>query len=135
MSYAYVFRISNGKAGALHGAKRRLGKPRKIVVEYMQGWLSKLSEREGNAQAAWRTDPAKSGKAGCMGDIGTHAAHLAEYIWGLKIMQVCADLNIVVKGRHLDDDDSVLLIFNNGSSCVLTASHVAAVEENALKIK
>ena len=62
-----------------------LGKIRKIWVEYPQGWLSKLTEREGNAQAAWRTDPKKSGKSGCMGDIGTHAAHLAEYITGLKI--------------------------------------------------
>lgn len=112
-----------------------LGKIRKIYVEYPQGWLSRLSERAGNPQAAWRTDPAKSGKAGCMGDIGTHAAHLAEYISGLKIMQVCADLNIVVKGRHLDDDGSVLLKFDNGASGVLTASQVAAGEENALKIR
>src|SRR5690606_6687951 len=73
----------------------KLGKVRKIFVEYPQGWLSKLSEREGNVQAAWRTDPGKSGKSGCMGDIGTHAAHLAEYISGLKITKLCADLNIV----------------------------------------
>ncbi|MEP6950102.1 MAG: Gfo/Idh/MocA family oxidoreductase [Ginsengibacter sp.] len=112
-----------------------LGKPRKIVVEYFQGWLSKLSEREGNAQAAWRTDPKKSGKAGCMGDIGTHAAHLAEYISGLKITKLCADLNIMVAGRALDDDGSVLLKFENGVSGVLTASQVAAGEENALKFK
>ena len=112
-----------------------LGKPRKIVVEYMQGWLSKLSEREGNAQAAWRTDPKKSGKAGCMGDIGTHAAHLAEYISGLKITKLCADLNIVVKGRALDDDGNVLLKFENDVSGVLIASQIAAGEENALKFK
>lgn len=112
-----------------------LGKPRKIVVEYMQGWLSKLSEREGNAQAAWRTDPKKSGKAGCMGDIGTHAAHLAEYISGLKITKLCADLNIMVKGRALDDDGNVLLKFENDVSGVLIASQVAAGEENALKFK
>ena len=80
-----------------------LGKVRKIWVEYPQGWLSKLTEREGNAQAAWRTDPKRSGKSGCMGDIGTHAAHLAEYISGLKITKICADLNIVVEGRPLDD--------------------------------
>lgn len=113
----------------------KLGKIRKIVVEYPQGWLSKLSEREGNAQAAWRTDPKKSGKAGAMGDIGTHAAHLAEYISGLKITKLCADLNIMVEGRALDDDGNVLLKFDNGAAGVLIASQVAAGEENALKIK
>ncbi len=113
----------------------KLGKIRKIVVEYPQGWLSKLSEREGNAQAAWRTDPKKSGKAGAMGDIGTHAAHLAEYISGLKITKLCADLNIMVDGRALDDDGNVLLKFDNGAAGVLIASQVAAGEENALNIK
>jgi predicted dehydrogenase len=112
-----------------------LGKIRKVYVEYPQGWLSKLSEREGNAQAAWRTDPKKSGKSGCMGDIGTHAAHLAEYITGAKITQLCADLNIMVQGRHLDDDGNVLLKFDNGAAGVLMASQVAAGEENALKIR
>jgi predicted dehydrogenase len=112
-----------------------LGKIRKILVEYPQGWLSRLSEREGNAQAAWRTDPSKSGKAGAMGDIGTHAAHLAEYISGLKITKICADLNVMVEGRRLDDDGSVLLKFDNGASGVLVATQIAAGEENALKIK
>ena len=112
-----------------------LGKIRKVWVEYPQGWLSKLSEREGNAQAAWRTDPKKSGKSGCMGDIGTHAAHLAEYITGLKITKLCADLNIMVEGRALDDDGNVLLKFENGAAGVLMASQVAAGEENALKIR
>lgn len=112
-----------------------LGKIRKIYVEYPQGWLSKLSEREGNAQAAWRTDPKRSGKSGCMGDIGTHAAHLAEYISGLKITKICADLNVMVEGRMLDDDGSVLLRFDNGAAGVLMASQVAAGEENALKIR
>jgi predicted dehydrogenase len=112
-----------------------LGKIRKIYVEYAQGWLSKLSEREGNAQAAWRTDPKKSGKAGCMGDIGTHAAHLAEYVSGAKISQLCADLNIVVEGRGLDDDGGVLLKFDNGASGVLIATQVAAGEENALRLR
>ncbi len=111
------------------------GKIRKVWVEYPQGWLSKLSEREGNAQAAWRTDPTKSGKSGCMGDIGTHAAHLAEYISGLKITHLCADLNIMVEGRRLDDDGNVLLKFDNGAAGVLMASQVAAGEENALKIR
>lgn len=112
-----------------------LGKIRKIYVEYPQGWLSKLTEREGNAQAAWRTDPKKSGKSGCMGDIGTHAAHLAEYITGLQITHLCADLNIMVEGRALDDDGNVLLKFDNGAAGVLMASQVAAGEENALKIR
>jgi predicted dehydrogenase len=111
------------------------GKIRKVYVEYPQGWLSKLTEREGNAQAAWRTDPKKSGKSGCMGDIGTHAAHLAEYITGLKISKLCADLNIMVEGRALDDDGNVLLKFDNGAAGVLMASQVAAGEENALKIR
>ena len=112
-----------------------IGKVRKIYVEYPQGWLSRLSEREGNAQAAWRTDPGKSGKSGSMGDIGTHAAHLAEYVSGLKITRLCADLNTVVEGRMLDDDGNVLLRFDNGANGVLMASQVAAGEENALKIR
>ncbi len=116
-------------------AQSMFGKIRKIWVEYPQGWLSKLSEREGNAQAAWRTDPKRSGKAGAMGDIGTHAAHLAEYISGLKITKLCADLNILVEGRALDDDGNVLLRFDNGAAGCLMASQVAAGEENALKIR
>jgi len=111
------------------------GKIRKIYVEYPQGWLSRLSEKDGSKQAAWRTDPARSGKSGCMGDIGTHAAHLAEYISGLQIKQLCADLSIFVEGRSLDDDGNVLLRFDNGATGVLVASQVAAGEENALKIR
>jgi predicted dehydrogenase len=124
--------VKQARAMVKEGA---LGKIRKIYVEYAQGWLSKLSEREGNAQAAWRTDPKKSGKAGCMGDIGTHAAHLAEYVSGAKISQLCADLNIVVEGRGLDDDGGVLLKFDNGASGVLVATQVAAGEENALRLR
>jgi predicted dehydrogenase len=111
------------------------GKIRKIYVEYPQGWLSTLFEKDGNKQASWRTDPKRSGKSGCMGDIGTHAAHLAEYISGLKITKLCADLNIMVAGRALDDDGNVLLRFDNGANGVLMASQVAAGEENALKIR
>ncbi|WEK36821.1 MAG: Gfo/Idh/MocA family oxidoreductase [Candidatus Pseudobacter hemicellulosilyticus] len=112
-----------------------LGKVRKIFVEYPQGWLSRLSEREGNAQAAWRTDPKRSGKSGSMGDIGTHAAHLAEYITGLRATALCAELNTVVEGRMLDDDGAVLLKYDNGATGVLIATQVAAGEENALKIR
>jgi len=115
--------------------ENKLGKIRKVIVEYPQGWLSRLSEREGNAQAAWRTDPKRSGKSGAMGDIGTHAAHLAEYITGLKISEICADLNTVVDGRLLDDDGNVLIRFDNGANGVLIASQIAAGEENAIKIR
>lgn len=124
--------VKQAKAMIREGA---LGAIRKVWVEYPQGWLSKLSEREGNAQAAWRTDPKKSGKAGAMGDIGTHAWHLAEYITGAKVTKLCADLNILVPGRALDDDGNVLLRFDNGAAGVLMASQVAAGEENALKIR
>ena len=124
--------VKQAKAMIKEGA---LGKIRKVWVEYPQGWLSKLSEREGNQQAAWRTDPKRSGKSGCMGDIGTHAAHLSEYISGAKITHLCADLNILVDGRALDDDGNVLLKFDNGAAGVLMASQVAAGEENALKIR
>src|SRR4051812_11468182 len=124
--------VKQAKAMVREGA---FGKIRKVWVEYPQGWLSKLSEREGNAQAAWRTDPKKSGKSGCMGDIGTHAAHLAEYITGLKITQLCADLNVMVQGRLLDDDGNVLLKFENGAAGVLMASQVAAGEENGISIR
>lgn len=124
--------VKQARAMVQQGA---LGKIRKIWVEYPQGWLSRKTEREGNAQAAWRTDPKKSGKSGCMGDIGTHAAHLAEYISGLKITKLCADLNTFVEGRALDDDGNVLLRFDNGAAGVLMASQVAAGEENALKIR
>ena len=112
-----------------------IGKIRKIFVEYRQGWLSRLSEREGNVQAVWRTDPKKAGKSGVMGDIGTHAAQLAEYISGLHITHICAQLNTVVEGRALDDDGSVLLQFDNNASGVLIATQVAAGEENNLTIK
>ena len=117
--------VADGKFGAV----------RKIYVEYPQGWLSQFSEADGNKQAAWRTDPSKSGKAGCMGDIGTHAAHLAEYISGQKITKLCADLNIVVPGRLLDDDGAILFKFDKGASGVLIATQVAAGEENNLKIR
>jgi predicted dehydrogenase len=112
-----------------------LGRIRKVCVEYPQGWLSLPSENEGNKQAYWRTDPSKSGISGCMGDIGTHAAQLAEYISNQKISHLCADLNIVVEGRALDDDGNVLLKFENGANGILMASQIAAGEENALTIK
>lgn len=112
-----------------------LGELRKVVVEYPQGWLSTFLEESGNKQADWRTDPSKSGKAGSMGDIGTHAENLAEYITGLKITEVCADLSIFVPGRKLDDDGNVLLHFDNGAKGILHASQISNGEENDLNIR
>ncbi|HEY6955552.1 MAG TPA: Gfo/Idh/MocA family oxidoreductase, partial [Flavisolibacter sp.] len=114
---------------------RKLGEIRKVVVNYPQGWLSNFLEASDNKQASWRTDPSRSGKAGAMGDIGTHAYNLAEYITGLRVSKLCADINIVVEGRKLDDDGAVLLKFNNGASGVLMASQIMAGEENNLTIQ
>lgn len=111
------------------------GAVRKVYVEYPQGWLSTLLEATGNQQAAWRTDPARNGAAGGIGDIGTHAANLAEYISGHRISHLCADLNITVPGRLLDDDANVLLRFDNDARGVLLVSQVAAGDENPLKIR
>ncbi len=111
------------------------GKIRKVYVDYPQGWLSSLVESSGSKQADWRTDPKRSGIAGCMGDIGTHAAHLAEYVSGLQVTHLCADLQTFVEGRHLDDDGNVLLRFSNGATGVLIASQVAAGEENAIRLR
>jgi predicted dehydrogenase len=113
----------------------KLGAIRKVYVEYPQGWLSTSLEKAGNMQASWRTDPKQSGMGGAIGDIGTHAANLAEYITGLKINEICASLNTVVPGRRLDDDSSILIRFNNGASGVLFATQVAAGEENNLNIR
>lgn len=114
----------------------KLGDIRKILVEYPQGWLSDFIEKSGeNKQAEWRADPNRSGISGAFGDIGTHAHNLAEYISGLMMTEVCADLNIYVKGRKLDDDGSILFRMENGASGALTASQICAGEENALKIK
>ncbi len=110
-----------------------IGKIRKILVSYPQGWLSTKLETE-NKQAAWRNDPKKAGAAGALGDIGSHAENLAEYISGLRISEVCADLGSMVKGRLLDDDTNVLLRFNNGAKGILHASQICAGEENALRI-
>jgi len=112
-----------------------LGQIRKVVVEYPQGWLSTKLEDTEQKQADWRTDPTRSGMAGAMGDIGTHAENLAEYITGLKITELCADLTAFVPGRQLDDDGNVLLRFNNGAKGILHASQIAAGEENDLNIR
>ena len=113
----------------------KLGPLRKVVVEYPQGWLSTALEKSDQKQASWRTDPTRSGAAGCMGDIGTHAENLARYITGLHIEELCADLTAFVKGRALDDDGNVLLRFKGGAKGVLHASQISVGEENALNIR
>ena len=112
-----------------------LGTIRRVVVEYPQGWLSTALESTDQKQAAWRTDPLRSGASGAVGDIGTHAAHLAEYVSGLRIKELCADVHTHVKGRRLDDDASVLLRFDNGARGLLHASQIAAGEENNLRLR
>jgi predicted dehydrogenase len=113
----------------------KLGKIRKLVVEYPQGWLSTPLEQEGQKQAAWRSDPKFNGPGGCMGDIGVHAENLAEYITGLPIDELCADITSFVPGRKLDDDASVLLRFKGGAKGVLYASQISAGEENDINIR
>jgi predicted dehydrogenase len=116
-------------------ASGKLGAIRKIYVEYPQGWLSTFLEASEQKQASWRTDPKQSGIAGSMGDIGTHAFNLAEYVSGLQVVKICADINIKVTGRRLDDDGAVLLKFNNGASGVLMATQIAAGAENNVKLR
>ena len=112
-----------------------VGPIRKIVVEYPQGWLSTFLEKSGQKQAAWRTDPKRSGAAGCMGDIGTHAENLARYITGLHIESLCADLTTFVKGRKLDDDGNVLVRYRGGAKGVLHSSQISIGDENMLNIR
>ena len=112
-----------------------LGTIRKIYVEYPQGWLSRNLEQQGSKQASWRTDPNRSGKSGAMGDIGTHAANMVEFVTGLEIKTLSANLNIVGKDRSIDDDGAVFFKLTNGATGVLTASQIAAGEENDLKIR
>ena len=116
-------------------AAGKLGKIRKVVVEYPQGWLATRLELTGQKQAGWRTDPKRSGAAGCIGDIGTHAENLAEYITGLKIKELAADLTAFVSGRKLDDDGNVLLRFRGGAKGVLHSSQISVGEENNLNIR
>jgi predicted dehydrogenase len=111
-----------------------LGKILKVIVQYPQAWLIRPIEKSGQQQASWRTDPKRSGAAGCMGDIGTHAENLAEYITGLRITEMCADLTAFVAGRKLDDDGNVLLHFEKGAKGILHASQVSAGHENDLAI-
>lgn len=112
-----------------------IGTIRKVLVEYVQDWLMEPVERTNNKQAAWRTDPSKAGMAGAVGDIGSHGANLLEFITGLHILSVCADLTTFVEGRLLDDDANILLRLENGGKGILTCSQIATGEENALSIR
>ena len=114
--------------------KNKLGKIRKIVVQYPQGWLATALEKTGQMQASWRTDPKQTGAGGCVGDIGTHAANLAEYISGLRITHICAELSTFVPGRKNDDDCNCLIKLTNGAGGILHASQISIGEENNLAI-
>jgi predicted dehydrogenase len=116
-------------------ASGKLGPIRKVAVEYLQGWLSRPVEASGQKQAAWRSDPAQNGPGGCIGDIGTHAFHLTEYVTGLKVTGINATLRRVVPGRRLDDDCNALLRLGSGASGTLMASQVAAGERNRLVLR
>ncbi|GHT71907.1 oxidoreductase [Bacteroidia bacterium] len=122
------------KEARLRVTRGDLGKIRRIYVMYPQGWLSN-DIGDTNKQASWRVDPSRSGKAGCMGDIGTHAFNLAEYITGLQATEVCAELNTFVPNRLLDDDGVVMIRYEGGARGMLAASQIAAGEENALSIR
>lgn len=113
----------------------KLGEIRKVVVEYPQGWMATPLEAAGQKQADWRTDPNRSGAAGCMGDLGSHAENLARYVSGLRIDRLCADLTSFVPGRQLDDDGNVLLQFEGGAKGVLMASQISIGDENDLNIR
>lgn len=131
-TYAGYAMVRHARAMCAAG---KLGKIRKVAVEYLQGWLSKSIETTGQKQAAWRSDPAQSGKGGSIGDIGTHAFHLLEYISGLEVTEMNATLRSVVEGRRLDDDCNAFLRLNNGAAGTLACSQVAAGELNELRIR
>ncbi len=124
--------VKQAKAMVANGA---LGKIRKIQVQYLQGWLATEIEKTGQKQAAWRIDPKKSGVGGALGDIGTHAENLTEYMTGLKIKELAADLGRFGEGRVLDDDGNVLLRMENGAKGTLSFSQIATGEENNLAIR
>ncbi len=131
-TYAGYALVRDGRAICASG---ELGAIRKVAVEYLQGWLSEPLEQTGQKQAAWRSDPAQNGPGGCIGDIGTHAFHLVEYITGLDVTALHATLRSVVPGRRVDDDCTALLKLSNGADGVLMTSQIAAGEGNGLRIR
>ena len=125
---------------AVHQAREmvrsgQLGEIRKVMIEYTQDWLMEPLESRGNKQAAWRTDPGRAGQGGCVGDIGTHAANLLEFVTDLRIEAVCADLSSFGGGRRLDDDANILLRLRGGAKGTLVCSQVACGEENRLAMR
>jgi len=131
-TYAGYALVREARALIASGA---IGQIRKIAVEYLQGWLTNPIETTGQKQATWRSDPARSGLGGCIGDIGVHAFHLTEYVTGLKVVGLNASLLSVVEGRKLDDDCTALLRLSNGAQGVLMASQIAAGEGNGLRLR
>jgi predicted dehydrogenase len=113
----------------------QLGKLRKVLVEYNQSWLMEPIERSGSKQAAWRTDPNKAGVSGCVGDIGSHAENLLQFVTGERITRLCADLSSFVPGRELDDDANILIRLEHGAKGTLVCSQIASGEENNLSIR
>lgn len=113
----------------------QLGDIRLVQVEYPQDWLSEPIEQQGQKQAEWRTDPARSGAGGCLGDIGTHAYNLADFVTGLPLDQLCAELTTFVPGRRLDDNVAILLRYQGGAKGMLWASQVAVGHENGLRLR
>lgn len=130
-TYAGYAMIREARARVAAG---EIGAVRKVMVDYPQGWLAAPTDA-GNRQAAWRIDPAQAGIGGCVGDIGVHAFHLAEYVSGVPVVELCADLSSIVPGRALDDDCNMLLRFANGAPGVLTASQIATGERNGLTLR
>ena len=112
-----------------------LGSIRKVLVEYLQGWLSEPVELSGHKQAGWRLDPAKAGIGGAIGDIGVHAFQIVEFVTGMQTTQLCASLNSVIPHRQLDDDCSILLTLDGAVPGVLLASQIATGEGNGLRLR
>jgi predicted dehydrogenase len=116
-------------------ARGDIGTVRRLYVEYLQGWLSHRIELQGGNNAGWRTNPKLSGKGGCVGDIGTHVWHLSEYVTGLKVKELCAELKTFAPGRPIDDDAAAFLHFENGVTGILQATQVATGEENNIRLR
>lgn len=116
-------------------ARGDIGKVRRVFVEYSQGWLTQRIELKGGNNAVWRNDPKSAGKGGCIGDIGTHAWHLTEYVTGAKVIEVCADLLHVADGRPLDDDACAFMRYDQGFTGLLQATQIATGEENNIRLR
>jgi predicted dehydrogenase len=131
-NYAGYPMVKQARALAAEGV---LGPVRRVLVEYVQDWLGTAVEQSGQKQAAWRTDPARAGAAGAVGDVGTHAEHLARYVTGLDLEALCAEFTTFVPGRALEDDASMLLRYAGGARGTLTCSQVASGEENTVRLR